>query len=458
MWYRSHIRGKNMKFKSTTFLCLLSFLLVGGLTSCNKSDEGGDGTTKIIKVWVHKNETEDEGKVYKQLQTNFNNANLTDSSGKVLRMSMTFVGSSLDDKIDGSLITGGLPDIIAVDSSDVAVKVRNGVLVDFSSYVSNEEKNSYVTSVIEQGTINGKLYLLSGMEAPGGLYYNKTMLYAAGYTDGDFGTLENPWSFKDLHKAQIRLKNANQPYQIALNTGFGTDGYMYLYSPLVYSAGATFGSDDHVAEALTTDNAVNGIAQLEMFYSKEGLSSNESWVYSGTSDSAFSLEQIPFQIHGPWDARKIAKSTSSFKNEYDIMPYPVYESASGVKSNIFASPCGSYGFGITKDSKNVEAAAIAVKYLTGESASRMMYDAIGTFPTNKALLSSMEELSSGPSYHLAQYLQANIYTRPKMVKYPQLKDAYGQVLEYVKNMNSVTNYNLKNKIQELMSVVDASRG
>ncbi|MGM9874257.1 MAG: ABC transporter substrate-binding protein [Bacilli bacterium] len=447
-----------MKIKSANLLCLVSLLMVGGLTSCSSSEDKSDGTTKIIKVWVHKNETEDEGKVYKQIQNNFNNANLTDSSGKVLRMSMTFVGSSLEDRIDSSMITGGLPDIIAVDSSDVAVKVRNGVLVDFSAYVTQEEKDSYVTSVIEQGTIDGKLYSLSGMEAPGGLYYNKAMLYKVGYTDADFGTLENPWSFKDVHDAQIRLKAANQPYQIALNTGFGTDGYMYLYSPLVYSAGATFGTDDHVTEALTTDNAVSGIAQLEMFYSKTGLSNNESWVYSGTSDSAFVLEQIPFQIHGPWDARKISKGTSSLKDQYDIMPYPVYEDENGNKSNIFASPCGSYGFGITKDSKNLEAAAIAVKYLTGESASRMMYDAIGTFPTNKTLLSTMDELSTGPAHSLSIYLQANTFTRPKMVKYPQLKDAYGSVLEYIKNMNIVSNYNLKNKIQELMSVVDASRG
>jgi fructooligosaccharide transport system substrate-binding protein len=439
-------------FFGTTSVFMFSLLLSACGGTSTESFEAG---TKVIKVWVHKNETEDEGKIYKQIQTNFNNEAIQTPGGTTLKMSMTFWGSTLESKIDASLLTGGLPDIIAVDSSDVAAKVHNNVIVPFDQYLSEEDKAAYVTSVIEQGTIDDEIYFLSGMEAPGGLYYNKTLLREAGYTDNDFGTLANPWSFKDLHDAQKALKNANKEYQVALNVGFGTDGHMYLYSPLVYSAGASFGTENNVASALTQTNAVKGIAQLEQFYRKDGLASNESWVYSGTSDSAFASGLIPFQIHGPWDARKIAKSDSSLKDNYGIMPYPVFEDELGNKSEIFASPNGSFGFGVTKDAKDIEAATIALKYLTGEVASEMMYNAIGTYPTHNSLLNTLDVFKSGPEKELADYLKANTYTRPKMVKYPMLKDAYAEILDYIKNINTLgASYDLEAQIQDQMSRVD----
>lgn len=419
---------------------------------------GGSSVTEIVTVWVHKNETEDEGKIYKQLVTNFNAGGYTTASGANVRMSMSFYGDTLEDKINASIITGGLPDIIAVDSSDVAAKVYSEIIVPIDDYIDSDTKATFVNSVISAGTIDDKLYSLSPMEAPGGLYYNKEMLLAAGYTEEDFGTLENRWSFKDVHNAQIALKNAGQPYQIALNQGFGTDGNMYLYSGLVYGAGATFGSDDHVTEALTTDAAVDGIAQLELFYDKTGLADGESWVYNGTSDIAFTSGEIPFQIHGPWDARTLKKSSGTLKDNYGIMPYPCYEDENGnKKTDVFSSPCGSYGFAITKDSNKLDAATVALLYLCGAEAGEMLYNGIGTFPTNVELLSSLEDLQSGPEKDLADYLTANEFTRPKQAKYPRLKDAYGEVLDYIKNMNLVSSYDLKGQIEKQMKIVDSAR-
>ena len=442
----------------------LLFLLGGlmSLASCGptsgvggggaSTSEPGPGGNKIITVWVHKNENEDEGKVYKQIQNNFNALGLKTASGATLRMSMSFYGSTLETKISGSLMTGGLPDIIAVDSSDVASKVYSEIIVPIEDALEEGVADSYVTSVTEAGTIDGHLYWLSGMEAPGGLYYNKTMLRAAGYTDADFGTLENRWTWDDVHEAQVRLKAAGQPYQIALNEGFGSDGYMYLYSSLVYNAGGDFGSDDHVEEALTSPEALAGMRDLEQFYETDGLASNETWFYNGTASNAFTAGTIPFQIHGPWDARVIEKGSSAIKGNYGIMPYPAHEG-----SDEFSSPCGSFGFAVTKDSSDAAAACQALAYLTGGEAGELMYNAIGTFPTNQAKLDSMADFQNGVMKDLKDYLVANDYTRPRQAKYPRLKDAYGEVLSYMRNMNIVSNYDLEAKVREEMRDVDNAR-
>lgn len=474
-------------FKKLTFALVSAALLAGcsqggasSATSESKADAGSatissadsnnsqeseesistSGKTEIITVWVHKSSEEPEGKVYKQLATNFNKAGIKNSAGSTLRVNMEFYGSTLDTKVTGALLTNGLPDVLAVDSPDITANVYNNILVDFSSQVSEEEKNDYVTSVLEQSTIDGKLYALSGMEAPGGLYYNKKALESVGYTESDFGTLENPWSWKDVKNAMVKLKNAKKAYKIKLNLGFGTDGYMYLYSPLVYSAGATFGSDGSVEAALTSDKAVAGIQQFEMFFDKEGLSDGESWSYSGSNEYAFLQEadDVAFEIYGPWHLSSLKQGNYTIADHYGIMPMPVYEDASGNKSKIVSTPCGSYGFGVTRDNKSLENSAAVVKYLTGKDASEMMYNAIGTFPTHKSSLSTLTDLQTGAAKSLNDYLNANTITRPKMTKYPMLKAAYQEVLSYIKNKNSLgSSYNLKNKISQEMRAVDKSR-
>ena len=435
----------------------------GDIITSIYTDEHGSThvvTTKIINVWVHKNESEDEGKIYKSIMDTFNQAGITTDSGDRVQMTMEFLGTNIETRISAALVTGGLPDILAVDSSEVASRVHYEILRNIDDYVTDSEKNAYVDSVIDQGTIDGKLYTLSGMEAPGGLYYNKTMLKSVGYTEQDFGTMEDPWSWKDVHEAQQKLYAANQPYQINLHNGFGTDGDMYFYSPLIYSAGGDFGTDNHVKEALTSPQAMAGLEQLEPFYGTEGLASNERWIYTGSNDLAFVQGQIPFSIYGPWDIRTIKNSYASFESEYGIMPFPVYEDENGNKSDKVAIPCGSYAFGITRDCRDekMDAAVEALLYLTGKQSSEEMFYAIGTYPTNKESLSEIEELKTGPAKVLADSLSANEFTRPKQVKYPQLRQAFADILTYMRNRSYYgADYDLAEYVAEQAATVDADQ-
>lgn len=432
----------------------------GDILTSVSIDESGNShivTTKIINVWVHKSESEDEGKIYKAIMDRFNEAGVTTASGDQVRMTMEFLGTNIENRISAALVTGGLPDILAVDSSEVAGRVHYEILRSIDDYVEESDVSDYVDSVIEQGTIDGKLYTLSAMEAPGGLYYNKDMLRKVGYTDADFGTLENPWSWKDVHEAQEKLYEAGEKYEIALHNGFGTDGDMYFYSPLVYSAGGSFGEDGGVEEALTSEASMNGIRQLEPFYDTEGLKANERWIYQGTNDLAFVQGQIPFSIYGPWDVRTIANDYQSFQNSYGIMPYPVYEDESGNKSERVSIPCGSYGFGITRDCRDekMDAAVEALLFLTGKEASEELYYGIGTYPTSKESLASIPELAQGPAKVLADSLEANEYTRPKQVKYPQLREAYASILTYMLNMQyHASDYDLEAYVREQAQIVD----
>ena len=200
-----------------------------------------------------------------------------------------------------------------------------------------------------------------------------------------------------------------------------------------------------------------GLKELEPFYGTEGLGSNERWIYEGSNDLAFVQGQIPFSIYGPWDVTTIRNNYPQFANSYGIMPYPVYEDASGKKSGRVAIPCGSYAFGITRDCRDekMDAAVAALLYLTGKEASEELYYGIGTYPTNKESLANIPELKEGPAKVLADSLNANEYTRPKQIKYPQLREAFGSILTYMKNRAYYGNdYDLDGYVAQQAQIVD----
>lgn len=425
------------------------------LASCGGSTGEQDTTgTKIIKVWSNKNSAESEGKVFNSIVTAFNKEGVVTSDGTKVRMSIEFLGDTITTKITGSVVTGGLPDIFALDSTDISSYVNSGLLKNIDDYITADEKADYVDSVINQGTINDKLYALSAMEAPGGLYYNTELLGKVGYTATSF---DHTWSWDEVKEALVKLNEAKLAHQINLNTGFGTDGYMYFYSSLVYSAGGNFGTDGAVEAALTSDNAIKGLRQLEQFYDTTGLESNDSWVYTGSSETKFRTGELPFEIHGPWEARTIEKNNTEVKGKYGVMGMPVYEDENGNRSSVVANASGSYCLAISKDAKNLEAATLALKYLTSKDSSEALFNEIGTYPTHKSSFTDNSTFQTGVYKSLADNLNKNQYTRPKQIKYPQLKSNYGQVIQYIQQKYGDTSYDLKSFVSTRMKIVDNAK-
>ncbi len=452
-----------MKYLSKLMVFILSCVLLITLTTgCSStggsSDESSDEeNVKIIKLWLHKAESDDEGKIYRALVDKFNSEQIMSSDGEnTLRIKIEYKGTpdTLTTAISSEMLTGGLPDIIAVDASTYSAYQTEGVIVSIDDYITAEQKATYVDSVIEQSTIDGKLYGLSGMDAPGGLYCNKEIvtedILAKANLEG-YSTTENPWSWDDLVRILKVLKEEGKPYQIRLNLGFGgTEGCMYLQSPLVYSAGGSFAVNGIIYDGLTSDESVNGLQQLEKVLKNDG---DSNFAYVGENADAFAQGEVPFQIFGPWDITTINKKYPEFNGKYDILPLPVSE-VNGEKG-IVATPCGSWGFAVTKDSNKVEDAAKVVAYLTGKDASRMLFQGIGTFPTNTELYNEIPEfVEDGPMKSLSELLINTAKPRPVLPNYPQLAMAYSNIIEYIETMVNEPDYDLKTFIEDKARAAD----
>lgn len=442
---------KNITIKVSLLTIIVSLLIA--LVGCGGNGEFDDPSVKLVRVWVHKSEAEDEGKTYLAIQDNFNNEAFETEDGLKVRMRIEFKNSadSLQTAINAEILAGGLPDIIALDSPNVTAYADADILTNIDDYITEEEKNSYVDSAIDQGTIDDKLYALFGMDAPVGLYYNKEILEQLNITPG---SLENPWSWNDLFEAMAQLKSDGLPYKFKANLGFGGDeGAMYLYSPIVYSSGGSFvGNNGKVTGHLNSTASINGLKVIEKIFSID-LTDNEAWMYNGVNTDALASGEVAFELYGPWNITTIKRSYPEFVSKYDIMPTPVYESESGVKGTL-ANGAGSWGFGVTSASRNVEAATIALKYLTGAEASELLYQTIGTFPTHKSVLENNSDFQSGPLKSLSEILIHATTPRPKLVKYPELSLVFSKIIAYVEATLGTPEYDLKGYVDSQITTVD----
>lgn len=440
------------KFAAVALSCTILAGAAFGIVGCGGSKPPKETETeRTVTVWLHKSKTEDEGKTYGTLMKKFNESNII-IDGKQVTMDITYLSdaTTLQTRLVTAKMNHELPDIIAVDAPGIARYANDGILIPMEDYIDEEAKADYVDSVIAQSTYNGHLYALSGMDAPAGLFYNKTLLDSVGLTAG---TIDNPWSWKDLENAMLALKNADKTYSIQLNRAFGGDpGAMYLYSNLVYSAGGQFvGSNGKTTNYLNSDAAVEGLNAYVSLYSNNSIN---KWIYNGGSTNAFPAGDCAFEIHGSWLMKTIENYSSGMNDEWGIMPVPVYEAADGTKGEI-CTPCGSWGFGISADCTDSfkNSAAAVIKYLTGPEASLKFYNDINTFPTSKTVLQG-EVFRTGQVKALSDLLVQTAKPRPVLTNFATLEVQYKNVMEYIEQDAGKNSFDLKVRLTTACNNID----
>ena len=73
-------------------------------------------------------------------------------------------GGGYSDKVNASVMAGGLPDVLTVDGPNISAYAANGIIQPLAE-LTEEERNEYLPSIIEQGTVDDKLYALGVMES-----------------------------------------------------------------------------------------------------------------------------------------------------------------------------------------------------------------------------------------------------------------------------------------------------
>lgn len=409
---------------------IVSLVALFTLSACGRDNEkvNKDGET-IIRVWVHIAGDTLEGKAYKARVDAFNEEYNGQYEARIEFIPRGGGGTGYEDKINAALTTSSLPDVITLDGPNTAAYASSGILLNLDDYISQEVKDDFLPSALAQGTYNGSLYSLAIQESTTAIYYNKSMFVEAGIcadvetcnpgdirlpgSDEALGlTLENPWSFDQFKRIASHLKDFFDIEAISLPTS-QDEMITYAMTPFIWSNGGDIVSENglEVNGIFNSSETVEAFSFLQSLYT-EGIATNIP------IDNGFYLGNYPMMLDGIWGVPILEITYSDQIPYWGVLPIPVG------KSGQMAASTGSWAFGVTKQSKNPEAAALLAEWMTNADSTNLITNATGLIPARISALESNAKYQSGVRAVLKDQLLIGGHARPVSVAYPEITDAF----------------------------------
>lgn len=407
-------------------LCMASILLsLACLSGCQKKDPqpgevaGYDKGEEYLSIWVHSIEDTEEGQAYKESVESFNEAYDGKYFADIEFVPRNDSGGGYSDKVNASVMAGGLPDVLTVDGPNVAAYAANGIIQPLAD-LTEEEKSEYLPSIIEQGTYNDKLYALGVMESSVGLYYNKDILEKAGIEVPD---ADHPWTwsqFLDILEELKPMMDEMNGYPLDMTFPVGETS-IYYFAPFVWAGGGELVSDD----GLTVDGYFNSDqTKAAMNYFRTIV--KEKYMSEAPIDQLFESGRAAFKFDGAWEVNTVYNSYPDIN--LGVAPYIVSDNWDGEAY----TPTGSWAFAASSETKDIEGATELVKWMSGVDSGIRIWNMTKNFPSTYKAFENIDVFQTDENYS-ALYNQLSKYGHPRPITpvYPQVSTSFQETLESV---------------------------
>lgn len=269
-------------------------------------------------------------------------------------------GGGYSDKVNASVMAGGLPDVLTVDGPNVAAYASNGIIQPLAE-LTEEERSEYLPSIIEQGTVNGDLYALGVMESSVGFYYNREIIEEAGI---DIPDADDPWTWSEFLDILAELKpimEEKNGYPLDMTFPVGETS-IYYYAPFVWSGGGELVSED----GLTVEGYFNSeqtARAMEFFRTVV----EKEYMSEAPIDHLFESGRAAFKFDGAWEVNTVYTSYPDI--ELGVAPYIVSDDWDGEAY----TPTGSWALAASSEAEDIEGATelVNILLLTEETVGRL---------------------------------------------------------------------------------------
>ena len=290
--------------KKAKLILLAGLAIAVSLTGCQKKEvkpgdvAGYDEGEQYLSIWVHSIEDTPEGQVYRESVDSFNEKYNGKYFADIEFIPRNDSGGGYSDKVNSSVLSGGLPDVLTLDGPNVAAYAENGIIQPLAE-LTEEERGEYLESILDQGTYNDKLYALGVMESSVGLYYNKDILEEAGIEVPD---ADHPWTqteFMDILKKLKPLMDEKKGYPIDMTFPVG-EASIYYYAPFIWANGGNLVSED----GLTVDGYFNSEKNVEVMNYFHQIVENK-YMSEAPIENLFESGRAAFKFDGAWEVNTI---------------------------------------------------------------------------------------------------------------------------------------------------------
>ena len=324
---------------------------------------------------------------------------------------------SYNDQVNAAALAGSLPCVLDFDGPNLYNYAWSGKLLPIDNYVDAATKKDFVSSIIRQGTYNGKLYSLGQFESGLALWGNKKLLAAAGIKIPT--RLSQTWTGEQFLGALETLQKGGLKYPLDMKFNYGKGWFIYGIAPIMQSFGGDLINRKDYQSAEGVLNGEAAIAGMKYF---QTLSTKYANV--GTkSDSDFMEGKAAISLVGHWVYPDYSKALGK---DLALIPMPKF-------GKRVVTGSGSWNFGISSDCKVPDAAAKVLLDLVSAQSVLTMTDANGAVPSRKSALSKSKNYAvGGPLKLYADQLNAGVsLERPVTPAFPAIANAFNDAADNI---------------------------
>jgi multiple sugar transport system substrate-binding protein len=298
-------------------------------------------------------------------------------------------------------------DLVFMDIIWVAKFAQAGWLEPLDDRFPPDEQKKFLPADIKGSRYKGKIYRVPMRSDAGMLYYRKDLLEKAG--------LKPPQTWEDLVNIALKLQNPEKLWGFVFQ-GKQYEGLICNFMELVWGAGGDL-FDENQNVIIDSQEAISALQWMCDVVNKHKICPPGVKTYEEEeARHLFQEGKAIFMRNWPYAWTLLQKEDSPVKGKIGIIPM-VHKK--GQKS---AATLGGWGFGISKFSKNKEAAWKFIKFATSYEGQKIFHFKNGAIPTRHELFKDKDILKESPYYPELYKVLLTARPRPMHPRYSRISD------------------------------------
>ncbi|MGC9397556.1 MAG: sugar ABC transporter substrate-binding protein [Anaerolineae bacterium] len=415
------MRKRNAIWMLWSLLVVTSLFLTacgGGATKAppeEKPTEEESAEPIPIEVWFHSGKGEERDVLNAQVE-DFNAM-----QDKYQINAVKLPEGSYNDQVNSAALAGDLPCLLDFDGPFLYNYAWSGYLRPIDEYVSDELRNDFLPSIIEQGTYAGNLYSLGTFDSGLAIWGNKAYLEAAGVRIPK--SVDDAWTFEEFKEALKKLQALDEvEYALDLKMNYGAgEWFTYGFSPIVQGFGGDLINRSDYQSADGVLNGPEAVKAMEWFQSlfEDGYAIAEP----GGDDDFYGKKVAALSYVGHW---MWGPHSEGLGDDLVLIPMPIWPERP-------ATGMGSWNWGITTNCPNPDGAWAFLEYLIEPEQILRMTNANGAVPARVSAIKQSELYAEGgPLNIFVQQLQGGVaIPRPATPAYPVITSSFAEAVNNI---------------------------
>ncbi len=389
--------------------------------------------SRTLRVWSHQGQ-EAENRALREIAAAFNAAQA--ARGLWVELSF-FPDFQYAEKLAIAAAARDLPDAFDLDGPLVARFAKAGLLAPLGPWFSRAELDDFLPTILEQGTVEGKLYALGAFDSALVLYYDRDLLGRAGVAPPRGGA---GWGWPDFVAACEKLRGAGiEPLALHMDES-ADEWFTYAFSPVLWSGGGDLIAPDapRVRGVLASAENIRALRAWQELFARKFAATDP------VDPDPFGSGKVALDWSGHWMARShLAKKGSRL----GAMPLPRL----GEKA---AAPCGSWCWGVSARAADPALAAEWVRWITdSRTGVAPLVRANGAVPARRSAFAAFPEYAAEPYSLFRAQLENTARARPRTPFYATLTSRFAAALRDIARGAEVE-ASLRRAEDEIQAVID----